>query len=93
MGTYQITVHSDDAPQITLGQTLAGAKVIELKDISRQNVTAKELAARFGLSEQTIRDKCSTLNVGTSGKFLYDADKAVQLLSANSAKKGRPRKN
>lgn len=89
---YTITVESDAPPQITLGQTIGGAVVKEMKEVDFELVPASYLAKRYNLSSATIREKLASINQGTAGKALYNPKVAHTLLTTKS-RIGRPRAN
>lgn len=89
---YVITVESDVPPTITLGQTIGGAVVKEMKEVDFELVPASYLAKRYNLSSTTIREKLASINQGTAGKALYNP-KAAHTLLTKKSRMGRPRAN
>ncbi len=93
VGTYQITVVGD-APEVFVGSSLGGARIISIEDISPKLISAAELAKQYGISVDAVRDRCSEINRGTSGKCLYDPKQANIILTLKPvAKRGRARKD
>lgn len=90
---YAVIIESDTPPSIILGQNIGGGIVKELKEVSRELVTASQLAVLYSLSVDTIRDKLTSINQGTVGKGLYNPSLAHDLLTKKTSKKGRPRAN
>lgn len=92
MGTYQITVQGE-APQVFVGSELAGAKVVEIKDISPEFVSPQELALKYGISEDTVRAKLAAINKGVGRKCKYVPKEADLILGHKASKNRRPRIN
>jgi hypothetical protein len=92
---YIITVESERPPQLFLGDTIGGAKIISLKREEYPDlVDTAWLIKRFPMSRKTIIEKIGCFNVGTAGKHLYDPHKVIPVLKADlSTRRGRPRKN
>ena len=74
MPEFIVTIEADSAPQIVLGQMLLGGTVTALKHA--------EMVAKYGLSDETIRTKCISINQGTNGKHMYDPDAADAILKS-----------
>ena len=74
-----------------LGERVAGGVVVELKQHDAL-ATAAQLAAHYGVSTKTIREKLSDINQGTSGKALYDPHRAAEIMRTVH-KRGRKRAN
>lgn len=91
MNEYMITLQSDHAPELLLGQKLLGGKVIALNISKRSLVTVNDLMKKYGYSRPTIIEKLEKINQGTPGKHLYDPDQADELLNNPEKKRGRPR--
>lgn len=91
MNKYIITVESETPPQIMLGERIAGALVVELKQDNALATTA-QLASYYSVSTKTIREKLAHINEGTSGKALYNIHKAAEIMRT-AHKKGRKRIN
>ncbi|MDN8340322.1 DNA-binding protein, partial [Acinetobacter baumannii] len=49
--------------------------------------------AKYGLSDETIRTKCISINQGTNGKHMYDPDAADAILKNQKVRRGPKRKN
>lgn len=91
---YTITVESDKPPAIMLGQDIGGGIVKELKEVEVELVSAKDLANTYGVSVDTVRRKCDSINQGGVGKYLYNPKLADALLKANGkSSRGRKRVN
>lgn len=90
---YTIIIESSKPPDIMLGQSIGGGKVIELKQNSLELVTASDLAKKYNLSVDTIRRKLEHINQGTAGKSLYNPIQAGEILKELERKKGRKRIN
>ena len=94
MNKYSIEIVSDAPPRLFIGDSIAGGKVIAIKDDNPSLVTVSWLAERYGLSANTIGAKLSSIAQGTSGKRLYPRLQAMAILdSENQRKVGRKRKN
>ena len=92
MGTYQITVQGE-APQVFVGSELAGAKVVEIKDVSPAFVSPQELALKYGISEDTVRAKLAAINKGVGRKCKYVPKEADLILGHKANRPGRKRAN
>ncbi|MFW2097773.1 MULTISPECIES: hypothetical protein [Acinetobacter] len=93
MGTFQVTLQGDEL-QLLLGAQVGGAKVVEIKDVSPEFVTPQELSIKFGISEDTIRDKLASINRGIGRKCKYKPEEAYLILSQKEQKRpGRKRAN
>lgn len=94
MNRYCIEIVADVPPRVYIGDSIAGGKVVAIKDDSPQMVTTKWLVERYGLSANTIADKLSAIAQGTVGKRLYPRLQAIAILDGeNQRKVGRKRKN
>jgi hypothetical protein len=97
MNKYIVVIESTKPPQLFLGDSLAGGKVVELKaEELPHRVTAAWLAQRFNLSRKTIIEKVGLLNKGDQNKHLYDPKEVMPLLenlNVTAAKRGARRKN
>ena len=93
MPEFIVTIESDFAPQIVLGQILLGGTVTALKLENPKLVSVAELVAKCGLSEEAIRSKCISLNQGSNGKHMYDPDAADALLKNSKFRRGARRKH
>lgn len=60
MGTYQITVQGN-APEMLVGSTLGGATIISIMDVSPKLVSAATLAKQYGISIDSVRDRCAEI--------------------------------
>lgn len=89
MKRYIITVEAETPPTVMLGERIAGGVVIELKQHDAL-ATAAQLAAYYGVSTKTIRDKLADINQGTTGKALYDPRRAAEIMRTVH-KRGRKR--
>lgn len=90
---YIITIESDTPPPIILGSGLAGGTVTELRVEKPSLVSASQLALRYGLSTETIRQKLASIKQGSGSKCLYDPMVAHEILCPSKAKTGAKRKN
>ena len=88
---YTITVESDAAPQILLGQNLGGATVVGMRQEKIELISAAEIAQQQGISAATVRRKLAVINQGTEGKCLYDPIAALQMLKDSKTTRGRKR--
>lgn len=88
---YTITVESDAAPQILIGQNLGGATVVGMRQEKVELVSAAEIAQQQGISAATVRRKLASINQGTEGKFLYNPIAALQMLKDSKTTRGRKR--
>jgi hypothetical protein len=80
IGVYQITV-TGDVPQLFIGAEVAdGAKVVAIKDVSPEFVSPQELAEKYGISEDTVRDRLSSINRGIGRKCKYKPNEAHLIL-------------
>lgn len=97
MNKYIVVIESKNPPQVFLGDTLAGGKVIELKAQDLPNrVTAAWLSEKFNLSRKTIIEKVGIYNKGDANKHLYDPKEVVPILenlNIISPVRGARRKN
>ena len=93
MAEFIVTIEADSAPQVVLGQLLLGGTVTALKLEKRKLVSVAELAAKYGLSDETIRSKCIAINQGSNGKHMYDPAAADALLKNTKTRRGASRKN
>ncbi|ENW95940.1 hypothetical protein [Acinetobacter sp. NIPH 298] len=93
MPEFIVTIESDSAPQLVLGQSIFGGIVTALKLEKKKLVTAADLASKYSLSDETIRTKCAVINQGTPGKCLYDPDAADAILKSTKLRRGPKRKN
>ncbi|PIE82098.1 MAG: DNA-binding protein [Cardiobacteriales bacterium] len=92
MKKYTIIVESDSPPTVLLGQKIInGCTVVAIKQEDNKLVSAATLAKRYNLSAATVRNRCALINRGTTGKHLYDADEAHQLLTSKQNRRGRKR--
>lgn len=82
-----VVLDCDSPPQITLGQNLYGGIVRELKQVADELLSATQLSEKYSISVQTVRRKLENFNQGTSGKYLYNANVAHEILS-NKSKRG-----
>lgn len=91
---YNLSLESDNPPEIFVGQNLAGGKVVKIEAEEKKTVSASELACIYNYSAETIRKKLAGLNIGSAGKFQYPTREAHAILSGIRAHKtGRKRKN
>lgn len=88
-----ITLETDKAPEILLGQQLLGGKVTALQLAKKKLVSVSELMEKYRLSRPTIIEKLSQINQGTNGKMMFDPDQADALLKKVKNGAGRGRKN
>lgn len=95
MASYLIKVECDTPPQLMLGQNIGGGIVKELKELASELLSASQIAEKYNISVQTVRRKLASFNQGTSGKYLYSAKIANEILSSNSKRGigGARRKN
>ena len=93
MPEFVVTIDADSAPQIVLGQKLLGGTVTALKLEKRKLVSVAELVAKYGFSDETIRNKLATINQGTNGKHMYDPEAADALLRKQTRRRGPKRIN
>ena len=97
MNKYIVVIESAKPPQVFLGDTLAGGKVVELKaEELPKRVTAAWLSARFNLSRKTIIEKIGDYNKGDGNKHLYDPNEVLPILeniNLSLPKRGAKRKN
>ena len=91
MKRYIITVEAETPPAVMLGERVAGGVVVELKQHDAL-ATAAQLAAYYGVTTKTIREKLADINQGTSGKALYDPNRAAEIMRTVN-KRGRKRVN
>ena len=92
MGMFQVTL-TGEALKLFIGETVGGAKIVEIKDVSPTLLTSRELAAKYNMSDETVRKRLADFNKGTTGKHLYDPHEAhVILTSKPVATRGRKRK-
>lgn len=79
---YTITVEADVEPQLYLGQSIFGGKIVQLKmeDLPAL-VPVSWLVERYGLTKTTIIKKLEGYNQGTEGKHLYETKVAMMILS------------
>ena len=80
MPEFIVTIEAESAPQIVIGQRIFGGMVTALKLEKRKLVSVSDLVAKYGLSDETIRSKCISINQGSNGKHLYDPDAADAIL-------------
>jgi hypothetical protein len=97
MNKYIVVIESSKPPQLFLGDSIAGGKVVELKaeELPRR-VTAAWLSERFNLSRKTIIEKIGIYNKGDENKHLYDPNEVMPLLEnmhTTLAKRGARRKH
>ncbi|AOA58245.1 hypothetical protein [Acinetobacter larvae] len=92
VGIYAITVQGE-APALHVGAEIGGAKVISIKDISPQLVSAAYLSKQYNLDVKTIRSRLLPINKGTPNKHLYNPEEAERILSLGKQKTGRKRVN
>ena len=91
---YTIKIRSQQPPQVFIGGSLAGGKVVSISDDMPDSVSLAWLAERFpSYSKETIRKRLELINQGTTGKAVYDRVAACELLSGVKKRTGRPRKN
>lgn len=93
MPEFIVTIEAESAPQIVIGQRIFGGMVTALKLEKRKLVSVSELVAKYGLSDETIRSKCISINQGSNGKHLYDPDAADAILKNSKVRRGPKRKN
>jgi hypothetical protein len=93
MPEFIVTIEADSAPQVVLGHILLGGTVTALKLEKRKLVSVSELVKKYGLSDETIRTKCISINQGSNGKHMYDPDAADSLLKNSKFRRGPRRKN
>lgn len=93
MPEFIVTIEADCAPQVVLGQILLGGTVTALKLEKRKLVSVAQLVAKYGLSDETIRNKLSIINQGTKGKHMYDPEVADALLKKQTRRRGSKRIN
>ena len=93
MPEFIVTIEAESAPQIVIGQRIFGGMVTALKLEKRKLVSVSELVAKYGLSDETIRTKCISINQGSNGKHLYDPDAADAILKNSKVRRGPKRKN
>lgn len=89
---YTITIRAPVMPNPKDIALFLQAEVLGINKVRQTLVTANELAEITNFSKSTVLSKCKHLNVGTSGKSLYDKDAAIAALSAKN-KTGRKRQN
>ncbi|WP_151676080.1 HTH domain-containing protein [Acinetobacter soli] len=82
-----IIVETNTPLQVMLGQNIGGGIVRELKQVADELLSATQLAEKYNISVQTVRRKLENFNQGTSGKYLYNANVAHEILS-NKSKRG-----
>ena len=93
MAVFQITATGDEL-QLFIGAVLeGGAKVVAIKDVSPEFVSPQELAVKYGISEDTVRDRLASINRGVGRKCKYKPDEAHLILGQKASKNRRPRKN
>ncbi len=92
---YTIEVESENPPTILIGQNLFGGKVTALKmENIPKLVTVGWLSERYGLSRTTIIKKLESHQQGSEGKYLYDSQVALVVLSnVYKSKRGAKRVN
>ena len=92
---YKVTFESDVPPQIMLGQTLFGGKVVGLEmEKVPTLVSVSWLVEKYGFAKTTIIKKLEGYNQGTNGKHLYDSKIAMLILSnPQKNKRGAKRVN
>lgn len=91
---YTIKIRSQQPPQVFIGGSLAGGKVVSISDDMPDSVSLAWLAERFpSYSKETIRKQLEPIKQGSAGKAIYDRVAAYQLLSNAPKRAGRPRKN
>ena len=84
---YTIKIRSQQPPQVFIGGSLAGGKVVSISDDMPDSVSLAWLAERFpSYSKETIRKQLEPIKKGSAGKAIYDRVAAYQLLS--NAQKG-----
>lgn len=88
-----ITIETDKAPELLLGQSLLGGKVTALQLAKKKPVSVSDLSKKYGFSRPTIIEKLSAINQGTNGKMMFDPDQADALLKKVKSGAGRGRKN
>lgn len=97
MGAFKciIIVEGPTPPQFMLGDDIGGGVIItEMRKMDQELLSASQLAEKYNLSINTIRDKLVSINQGTSGKSLYNPKLAHEILTAKSLnKRGRKRAN
>lgn len=94
LNEYVIRIRSQQPPQVFIGSSLAGGKVVSIADDMPDTVSVAWLSERYpAFSKQTIRAKLEPIKQGSSGKAFYDRVAACELLSgAIEAKRGPKRK-
>lgn len=95
LNEYVIRIRSQQPPQVFIGSSLAGGKVVSIADDMPDTVSVAWLSERYpAFSKQTIRAKLEPIKQGLAGnKAIYDRVAACELLSgAIEAKRGPKRK-
>ena len=88
-----ITVECEGPLQVLLGENIGGGIVKELKEVAHELLSASQLAEKYNMSVQTIHRKLAEFNQGTSGKHLYSAKIAEELLNPKIKRGGGARRN
>lgn len=94
LNEYVIRIRSQQPPQIFIGGSLAGGKVVSIADDMPDTVSVAWLSERYpAFSKETIRKRLEPIKQGSAGKAIYDRVAACELLNgAVEAKRGRKRK-
>jgi hypothetical protein len=94
MSRYIITIEADRAPPLILGSVLAGGLVTELRVEKPALMSASQLALKYSLCTETIRQRLSAIKQGSGTKCLYDPLLADEILRAPArARVGAKRKH
>jgi hypothetical protein len=80
MSRYIITIEADRAPFLVLGSGLAGGIITELRVEKPALMSASQLALKYSLSSETIRQKLAVIKQGSGSKCLYDPLLADEIL-------------
>lgn len=89
---YTITIRAPVMPNPSDIALYLKAEVLGINKVQGKLISAPELAELTGFCKSTILSKCKHINEGTSGKAMYNKDKAIAALSAQN-KAGRKRQN
>ena len=92
MAIFQMVLTGDQLSAF-VGEEFAGAKIVEIKDISPEFVSPQELALKYGISEDTVRAKLGAIKKGVGPKCKYVPKEADLILGHKASKNRRPRIN
>lgn len=92
MAIFQMVLTGDQLSAF-VGEEFAGAKIVEIKDISPEFVSPQELALKYGISEDTVRAKLASINKGVGRKCKYVPKEADLILGQKANRPGRKRAN